>query len=90
MKEAVTTITHLYTNCILQNAFSNNVKLECAGIETLLAYMDEFFTDKTVYMNNYERKLALAWFVREYGPCWRQLTLVACVFNYFNTGGTEM
>ena len=27
--------------------------------------------------------------MREYGPCWRQLTLVACVFNYFHTGGTE-
>ena len=60
------------------------VKRVCAGVEPLQVFLDEFTADRGVFSEQPERRMALGWFLYEYGPVWTQISLLACVANYLN------
>lgn len=45
----------------------------CNGVPLLLAFVDEFLANRTVFRELDDRKLALGWFIREWGLQWEYI-----------------
>ena len=57
----------------------------CKGVEGHKTFIEEFLANPGVFTEDLERRVALGWYLREAGPRWNSIQLLACAMDYCST-----
>ena len=57
----------------------------CKGVEGHKTFIEEFVASPDVFEANLERRVALGWYLRQAGPRWSSIQLLACAMDYCST-----
>ena len=86
-KKATQSVAHYILNNSLKrsNEVQKFVLDTCKSVPGHREFTNEYTANTGVFEAELERKVALGWFLREAGPRWTSIQLLACAMEYCST-----